>query len=708
MRKRTVHVGLNLDSVRCFLYGQTNSEHFDTQDYQGPCPHSALHQQGISREEFLKCHFGASFFSRLETYLDGKTDKEKSDFLSEICARKKARSKRGGTAFFDDVRNGLLHESDGFSMNTLIAQNASVLEAVKASVFAGQLSGYIRIVLEAEHLPTISTEASQIQHVVEQLEEQAAVNSKSGGANNAVILSKLLLSSLLREKTPAALFSHQNTSFSEEQAYWVENCFAGVQTNLNVLLSQLGSQEEFLAQCLTLSQSDRLVHSPSYLSKSLNDYYELKCNEINKVRHILDPTDVVAMLKNNDTYLEEKESALIFLHSSAYEMTAFALTGMKQVKDYLLSAYSSKGLIEPGVDDLCGKYRSSIQWYRKLIYWNLVLLSSDVSPDIAKDMPTYAGFFCPENNDSFNLHLKMPKSSINDQIVQAEANFRKSVSNVSDHNMTVIFPESFYRTNLATNPADACKGNPYPRLSDESRANPNDPEMYIIDAFSRCLKRIDSICVLQQGTLSLFEYPCKIPLFAGVKPQEMYDKIRNTAVKYKSFLQSVLPSPRLIIDETLGSCLKSKKILTLEFQNFLNQIYLVTEEYLHDVEMLISHLPTDKIGLDEYKFLHSSAVMTHKNNVGYYNEVASYWFSAWDTRYIQCLRQLNQNLDCIQITTEPWQNTAFNADSQMKTTLDLNEDNLLRFAREIAVQQQDLLKLKQELSSLLNSEHPHT
>lgn len=89
MRKRTVHVGLNLDSVRCFLYGQTNSEHFDTQDYQGPCPHSVLHQQGISREEFLKCHFGASFFSRLETYLDGKTDKEKSDFLSEICARKK-------------------------------------------------------------------------------------------------------------------------------------------------------------------------------------------------------------------------------------------------------------------------------------------------------------------------------------------------------------------------------------------------------------------------------------------------------------------------------------------------------------------------------------------------------------------------------------------------------------------------------------------
>lgn len=712
MKKMLIKRALNLDNVRCFLYGCGSNDVCENEEMYA---RGALYQwisggnpvKAADRLTFLQYHFGSAFTdTMLELFLCGKEEKEKNDFIMEISDRK--RSKRGTGAFLDTICRKYMENADGFTLPELVRINRQVLAKWNLECFNKELLDFIHCLLEAEcneYNKNQNEKTASVCHILDCIRDMAAANAgaQSFEENNARVLALLLLAALLREKFPLTLLNTNAVSYSGEEIYHMGNLFAGVQVNLNALIMQLNSQENFLREAMKLFAGSENPEHIGYFTKeqerklaALTAYYSLQLRQIEKVSYLMDYTDMEKKLKQHK--LRVNESALFFLHDAAYYMEDFAKEGMKQFLSYISTGIKYKRVSFHGIEHLGNQYAECILWYRRLIYWNIISLCRGIPYEVIKDMNVHAGYINPQENGDFFVYIKMQGEEIKEKISCMERNFRTAMNRVADHNITIVFPEIFYAVDFSGERADL-KLRKVKGVRFISGGGSINQERAIIDLFFEQLKQMDRICRLHSNMLDILSGMSDIP--NDIVPA--YAKqIKPVIKKYRQLLQAILKLPPIIIGEPMSEYMRIKDIKTIEFQNFCSYLYDFVMENLRYIDLIEESCPAVGERFPEYETHCLNAQNSQKYVIAYLNCIPNYWFAGWSSEALEYIREKSQDLSMISINWEIWASTRHGAEGNMAKVLDSMENELLRAERATARKTWELMDMKVKIDKMMS------
>ena len=667
----------NVDACRVFLYGNVAGEESGVlvsfnQDYTPDIRNSTSTARRLS---FLERHFGEAFISMLNSiYISEKGEKEKSEFLKEICSRES--NKRGTASFLDAVSANFLDNKPGFTLDGLIRINMQILKNYVSANIDDQIDNFIATLIEKESAVQKlgkKLEFDSVNFALQCLKEMAARNRLSENLieSRAKILSLLLLSALLRERFPTSLLVADKQKLSGKQLYAASNVFCAVQVNLSALLTLISSQERFLTDVRTAHFAcNDLDANRKYNEKILSALlgsHLLQLGEMEKVLLMLDYTDTNAII--DERMIAIDKPALSFLHDAAFFMETFAKQGMQQIMDYIVEGIHHKALLFTGAGQLADAYRSCLAQYRRLLYWNIVLVCRGMPYEIAKDMEIFSSYIAHDEQEAFAVCTGLAATEIRSRCISMEKNFRDTMENVSDHNITLLFPDYFYKVGFSREISDR-----HLREGKRFRTVKYDvgkgAEKMIIEAFFNEYRSMDTICHLQDGMLNMLELICDAPSEGS---DHLAEKLGPTISKYSGILEGYTHRPLAIVTPPLSEALEEIGIMTVEFQAMTNQAYALSSDCLRYIRLIQTVCSTGLAKAESRQIFQthiSNARESLNDTIGYLRTMPGYIFAGWAPELKKIICEKSLKLQILQINQEAIPNTRFEAEIAAMRVLD--------------------------------------
>lgn len=700
---RTIRPMLNLDNIRCFLYGYGEHEIDDgTSRYAKAVLYIAVNgheaQPILNRSIFLKKHFGKAFDVSLnETYLNAMEEKRKNEFIAEICNHKGSR--RGQVVFLDKISENYAKNKTGFSLDELTQYNENILKQWDLSQFDSKLLDLIQNLKEILSNEVTDSRVVAISYLLERIQDMAFINvhSLQSTKNSAKVLALLLLTALLWEKFPFSLLQ-VSPVFTTKQRYHLENLFAGIQINLNALNMQLNAQEAFLKYLrdfiADIDTSDSVI--PLNINLSLKQYYSLQLLNIEKAHRMMDYSDLSEEYKAIE--IEIDHSSIFFLHSAAFNMDEFARVGLCKVLEYI-QLFHVPSVLSKKLLALIESYEKCLFTYRKLVYWELVALCRGLNFDIVKDMNQYAGYFAPEETKSFALAVKMNKCEIDDKLVSTEQDFRRAIS------MTLIdFPKVFYSVGITKVKEDIAPQKAGMMWSLSGKEN-DCAEKAIIDAFILQYRRMDSVCNIHDHMLGILQ---DLIATEGQVSAAVFTNYNSLLKNHKELLFTISNTPPIVVKPPLSTYMKAKNIKTLEFQGACAYIYELALDCLLHITQIESvfksprNVPGYWATLQQY---YNNAQSAYKSHILFLNTLPNYLFSCWDKKWIEYLYCHIAKFQILCFNPEHWLGTQAAVERHVTEVLNKMEDDLLEFSRMIVKETWSLEKMKSNIEQMRSSLH---
>lgn len=703
-----IRLALNLDNIRCFLYGYGIHEIDNGSNrYSTAALHAGIQEVNPApirnRKDFIKCHFGDAFYKLLyETYMISMDEKRKIEYITEISIHKGSR--RGQGDFLNKISEMYAKGEPDFAIDDLIQLNEYVLSRWNLSQFDMKMLDFIQNLRELENIhDTSNSKTVAVSYILERIHEIASINvcTLPSTKNSAKVLTLLLLAALLWEKFPLSLLT-ESPFFTNEQRYHLDNLFAGLQLNLSVLNMQLNAQISFLKHLRKLSLGTGILteHEFHRNMTSFDKYYSLQLWNIEKAYRMMDYTDLSRECAASGFPFDQ--CTIAFLHSAAYSMDGFARKGMSRVLEYATLATKVPSMLSNKFLMLIDAYEECLLWYRKLVYWNIVALCKGLPYDVIKDMNQFAGFFVPEESEIFSLYIRMNERDICDKIDFMEQNFHLAVSTI-----LVDFPKAFYIVGFTKEKTDHMpqKAGIAWILSGE----PDDcAEKAIIDAFLMQFKRMDRICNLHSHMLEiLFDVVNTEGCLSTVTMKDLSSVIKQ----HKKMLQTISDIPPIVVRSPLASYMQEKNIKTLEFQGACAYIYELVLDNLQYINQIESAFSTEKDAPGFWMTMRqycSNAQNSYNNHVAYLNTLPSYLFAGWDKKWTDYLNDHDIDFLVLCVKQEHWADTQAAAERQITEVLNKMENDLLEMSRKVARETWDLAMMKANIEQMLLSLHSET
>lgn len=700
MKRMKIRRALNLDNVRCFLYGPGQND-----DCGELTPgSSAVLSKPIGecgpiqdRAAFLDLHFGPEFakYAR-ERYLSDADTKIVQEFFMELCDRRS--SKRGTVTFLDTMSASYLCGTDPFSLEHLIKTNIRALAGWDISSFDQQLLAFIDILIEVENHEGTNPKHAAVSHFLQSIRNTAAINActQASPESRARTLSLLLLGALLREKFPLPLLSRDAFHLSESQRYQIGNVFAAVQVNLSLLSSQLTTQEKFLQEAVRIFDGFVPNGQPqSPMLRALEEYYALQLWHLARAADMADYTSIADELEASS--FPSSQNALCFLHGAAFHMDGFAKAGMGQFMDYLTIVTSSRTISFSGPAVLAHRYRECLTWFRRLAYWYIVSVCQGMPYEITRDMDVIAGYLNPDGSASFPVHIKMDCAEIQSKMETTEQQFRSMLSAVSDKNVMLVFPDIFCRPGFPLQIAYE----PYQKRTVRLlKGECSIPENAIIDVFFSQFSQMDDICDLQRHMLKILTGIANLP---PDEADKALVQVRGITDQYRQLMQQLLDIPPAVVTKPLQDYMYRKGIKRAEFQNFCATVYSLARDNLRYLDMFEYSLAPEAESYPMREELHTNAVSSLETTIAWLGAIPNYWFAGWDKEALTYLRAKCEHLHVLSINWEAWSNTLPGAERGMAKVLDGIEDKLHQSERDLSRKTWDLMALKLEIEQMVAS-----
>lgn len=723
MPKMKIKLSLNLENIRCFLYGYgMNDEGDEKEIYEKPAlrePVSGCNPDEIKKRiDFIKIHFGMNFFNCLtEKYLSKMGKKEKNDYIRELCERKENRM--GTAGFIKDVREMCIEKKGWVTLSKLVEINKGILCQWHLNCFDKEISFFIMRILEVEQNKSEqiaetgnkNNQRDTVCYVLQMIHHKALINESinSSVESKAKVLSLLILAALLREEFPVSLLKESSRKYDLEQQYHVENIFTCIQCNLGILNVQLFSQESFLEKIMSSFSLDKNIKDKEYDSikkkrdfDSIKTYYLLQLFQNEKAWYMTDYTNVGEICEKQQLLIDQKTAE--FLHDAVFYMKEFAEKGMEQILKYAAIAWEQKTTSYGEVKLLADKYKVCIELYRNLVYWNLVILCHGQQYDTIKDMEELSELIYPKRVFPLFVSIEMNQKDIKDNEIFAERKFCQAMNQVKCNNMAVTFPETFYELGFIKK----MKMSPYiekfpiRKICGSVQKN---REYVIIDAFCAEFECLDKIFKIHENILN------DLPVIANTEKDILNRKIEQIKLdinNYKSKMQNILKIPHAIIKDPLALYMQEKDMKTAEFQSFCCYVYICVMENLRYMDMIeetcfaMIEKNNDFIRFcRDYEIYCNDAKKTFSMEITYLNEVPNYWFAGWSKDALDYLKHKCENLSILSINWETWVNTKAEAELKLAYVLDYMENDIIKTGRAVAEAEQTLFELEMEVEKLM-------
>lgn len=698
MPKMIIKPTLNLENIRCFLYGYGTNDGWEKEAlYKTPALNRGISghepERIKNRRDFLSAHFGSDFVDYMtERYLGRMGKKEKNDFIRELCGRKESRM--GTVSFIKNISEMCKTGKGWFSLPDLIEINKAVLSQWEMKGFDDKMRGFLEKMTEVENNDTVS-------YILQNILHKASIHTAAHGSleSRAEILSLTMLAALLREDFPITLLKADTRKYSDDQKYHMENLFAAVQSNLSVLNMQLFAQENFLKKTeetfsVSIKTGDDAYDliSREHNMNFLRGYYSLQLFEMDKADYMMDYTD---MKKEMEKYkFQLAGDSIPFLHNAAFYMREFGKDGMKQMLHYASSVFSHGEEAYESIRFLCKKYRECISWYRKVIYWNLVTACHGQPYNVIKDMAEFAMMLYPEETPSFFLYYEMNLYDIKKEETSIRRQFCLSMKRIKYHHMAVTFPEMFYDL-------DFVKHTVFPESVTSIKmryiggSDSENHEHAVIDVFFDEFKRLDQMCKMQKDILD------DLYAMVSMERNSMDEKIKSKIDSHRSSMEKILKVPPVVIKEPLAGYMKEKNIKTAEFQNFCTYIYGCVLEHLRYIDLITENGCDSREKSNDCIRNYHHAEKSCMTEIRYLNEIPNYWFAGWSEEALEYLKIKSSELLILSIDWDVWVDTREEAEFKLFCALDSMENDTLKAERSIAEAEQNIFEMENEWKSLI-------
>lgn len=615
----------------------------------------------------------------------------------ELCDRRS--NKRGTISFLEKMSEAYLCGADPFSLECLVKTNIQALETWDVSAFDQQLLVFIDGLIETEDHASNDSKHSVVYHLLQSIRDIAAINTctQPSPEDRAHALSLLLLGALLRERFPLSLLNKGNFHLSQSQHCQIGNAFAAAQVNLGLLSSQLTTQENFLQKAIQLFDgfSPNGQPRPPALHE-LEEYYSLQLWQLARTTDLADYTCIADELEASN--FPGDRNALCFLHGAAFHMDGFSKAGMKQLMEYLTIVTASKTIPFAGPTTLASQYRECLRWFRHLVYWYILSVCQRLPYEIIRDMEVVAGYLYPDGRLSFPIHIKMSRTKIQAKMEAVEQQFRSTLSAVSDKNVTLIFPEVFYKPGF---PSQIACGPYQERLVRLLDGVCGVPEKVIIDVFFSQFSQMDHVCELQQHVLELLSGIANLPFNEA---NQAFMKVGGTIDRYRQLMQQLLDIPPVVIADPLREYIQGKGIKSAELQNFCATIYSLARDNLHYLDLIERSLAPEAWRPQLCREHHANAISSLENTIAWLDATPNYWFAGWAEESLSYLRTKCEHLHVLSIDWDSWSDTQSGAEHNMARVLDGIEDRLHKSERDVGRQTWDLMALKLKVEHMITSQ----
>lgn len=257
--------------------------------------------------------------------------------------------------------------------------------------------------------------------------------------------------------------------------------------------------------------------------------------------------------------------------------------------EYLTIVTASRAILFGGISTLVRQYDECLKWFRHLVYWYILSVCHGMPYEITRDMDTIAGYLYPDGGASFPIHVKMSRAKIQSKMEATAQQFRSTLGAISDNNVTLVFPEVFYKPGF---PAQITCESYQERRVRLLNGGCGVPEEVIVDVFLSQFSQMDHVCELQEHVLRLLS--CIVDLPSG-EASQAFIQVRNVIDRYRQLMQQILDIPPVVVAEPLRKYMQGKGIKPAEFQNFCATIYTLVRDNLRYVD-LIEHCFTQGQG----------------------------------------------------------------------------------------------------------------
>lgn len=680
MKKNKISYGLNLDNLRCLLYGAgTNDLLSDTPLFETPVWPRSTGQFAIdNRKAFLDVFFPFCVKNLLDRYVFPLDSKAKTEFLSEISTRRTAR--RGTVNFLEEVQE--LYTTDGKALSDTINQVRLLLASTQSKDIGTKLLHYIDTVLpaEKERIPE-KMSSDYVCHILLLLRDQLANTIVLHDSIDSIAkpLSLLIIAALLKEKFPMGLMDSV-WPVEIKSVYWAKALVSAVLINLSVLCLQLQEQDSFLEEC------HRMMVSQNYSMHSINQLYKLKLQQLDAALKTADIT-TLDMLMTWENKSQIRSHAL-FLHRIYRYVDVFIREGLEKVNRYIAIVTPSGISSVEEIRDLIRHYQECLPFLRLIVYWHIVGFYSLLPSETTGELYQFAAKVAPFQADSFLTLVKMEPEAVMKQCTLHEEKLRHSLTTVQNGSLKIIFPEPFYQVGFSQYISHTeLRETKAVRFLTGQSCVPY--EECIIDEFFIQFEQMDKVCYAGSQVLSLLRAQA-VP-GQEKKARQIEDRLQE----FLLFLQTASQSPTVLIQKPLSDLLCKKGIDLIEFQNFFTQIATTASSFLHSVERIQNSPSTEsmRISLDFF------AASVHFQ-IKFLRRTPNYWFAGWDSESMAHIQQKLDSLLCLHSSVSEWKLTQKEAEGWIHNALDEEENSLGVQERKVANGAWEILNLKAKLNTM--------
>ena len=539
-KNRRVNLALNLDNIRCLLYGKSQSDNVPNNLYKRALLPEAPPIQ--DRNAFMRKWFsnvpaiGVLLSSWEKDEKANTLDKKKRDnMLAEFSSGNLDRARQGILIFLREV--GDYYDNQDIKQTAMYKDLLKTLSGQETVLPARDtlslLSYYLDSLREAELAhPYLANIVSTLSIWI----TNALIDPSFGSA--AYIITILILAALLRDRFPVKLLMPFDAAFAEDDFYTISMVVNSTCSNLAVLTNQFQSLDSYLQ-----NEDDSIVLA----NGDTSGFWELQKKNIEKAKVLLDDTDIQALLPESVTL---NRTSFTFLHHIPFVLDEAILESGEQIQKYKKNLFATS----EGIQSLIHGTREIIECLQNLIYWHLIAACYNLPEKCTKVLQEFSEFLSPKLSFHFREHIKLVGGDPEFKIRDAERQFRLVIQK-----STIQLPEFFYCVDIS----EKCRDyHPVINHPIQILSSNNDPEKTLITSFVEANKLLENLILARYHLVSAFLN--QQDEICNSNHSEIIEQFTAVVMPYLDF-------PYWHIDTALICLMKACRICAKEYESFMRQ-----------------------------------------------------------------------------------------------------------------------------------------
>ncbi len=712
---KELHCALDLDNIRCFLFGVGSKDRFeDANSYETPAlsaPKSEKDAAGVKdRIAFFNAFFASTVIvERLKVEKDcyGKGNKEITEFVKDLCGNE---GKRGCGGYLDYVSDYLAKHNN--SVNVISQHTKSFLENWNTDGLSRNLLGFVDRVMPVEAKNTDSVDLkrktlhSNVFYILVLIRDQVVANICGDNSleDTARILTILSLVALLRDKFPLRLLKETiDHQYSALQLYHIGNVMIGVLQNAASISHQIDTQKRFIGEIRRqyadtangLFEYKDFQENPA---KSAFSYSENIGFELAKVRLQLDYSDIEAICEAH--HLHMTNAFMRFIHNAAFHMDTLATEGMKQILRYIELYKDKPDSIADRVTSLCDSYSKFLNDFKNLVFWALTYIHTEIPTGSDPDMELIIRTFSDGSDRTALIYMPQNLNELQRMVSDAEDKAKRSVRDIQNKDVKIVFPEVFYRAKLIED-IGSFQAEQETQVRCVSGYEGVPPYESITRLFFGQIKLADTLFgshKLMLEYLSALSYD-----LLGTLSPERIDAIKKRISQYREAILNYIQSPDLLFTEPLVTDLYKTGINYIELQVYFLSIKCAVAEFDKYVHFLTESLPMRKELESTYQQHLNNAKDDLEDQTAFISSGINCFFADWKSDALELVKKKTGELEIITADFDSWADSKSKAEALLNAQLDDAENGIFGLDAKLANDQWELLEIKRKLDNARGS-----